>query len=85
MAHSGGHGNRRWPAEDDGGRRCPARVDSPRAPPTAVAVVTGDIILLLVLLVPIALWVVVRWLPEQRRRQSPRSQPTGPRKRWWQP
>ncbi len=47
---------------------------------------TGDILLLLVLLVPIALWAVVRWLPEQRRKQAPKSPTTtGPRKRWWQP
>ncbi len=46
---------------------------------------TGDVILLVVLLVPIVLWFALRWLPEQRRRQPHRSVATGPRKRWWQP
>jgi len=47
--------------------------------------VTGDLILLGVLLVPLALWLVLRWLPEQRRKQAPTSAAPGPRKRWWQP
>ena len=46
---------------------------------------TGDVLLLVVLLVPIAVWFVVRWLPEQRRKQPQKSRAPGPRKRWWQP
>jgi len=47
--------------------------------------VIGVVILFAVLLVPIGLWMVLRWLPEQRARQTPKAAPTGPRKRWWQP
>ena len=47
----------------------------------------GAVILLAVLLVPILLWVFVRWLPEQKKNQKPKATvtTTGPRKRWWQP
>jgi len=48
--------------------------------------VTGVVILFAVLLLPIVLWGIVRWLPERRGRRSPKAAaPTGPRKRWWQP
>jgi len=48
--------------------------------------VTGDIVLLGILLIPIALWGLLRYLPEQRRRQGAKpARPAGPRKRWWQP
>ena len=48
--------------------------------------VTVDIVLLLVLMVPIALWAVLRWLPERREKAEGRTPaPSGPRKRWWQP
>ena len=60
-------------------------VDSTGAPRTVRPDVIGDIVLLLVLLVPIALWAVVRWLPQQRRRQTREAPAVGPQKRWWQP
>jgi hypothetical protein len=47
--------------------------------------VTGVAILFAVLLLPIGVWLLVRWLPEQRARQTPRGPATGPRRRWWQP
>ncbi len=47
--------------------------------------VTVDIILLVVLTGPIALWALLRWLPEQRRSAQGRAPAPGPRKRWWQP
>ena len=51
--------------------------NSPRAHPALRLTVTGDVILLLVLMVPIGLWLAVRWLPEQRRKQAPRLPPPG--------
>ncbi len=46
---------------------------------------TGDVVLLAVLFVPVALWLLVRWLPDRRRTRTPRPPAAGPRKRWWQP
>jgi len=46
---------------------------------------TGVVILFVILLVPIGLWMVLRWLPEQRRTRAPKAPHTGPRRRWWQP
>jgi len=46
---------------------------------------TGVVLLFALLLVPIGLWVVLRWLPEQRRNQAAKAPQTGPRRRWWQP
>jgi len=63
-----------------------ARVDSPDARPFGPDGVTVDLLLLLVLMVPIAVWAVLRWLPERRERAAGRQPaPPGPRKRWWQP
>jgi len=48
--------------------------------------VTGVVILLAVLLLPIVLWGLLRWLPQHRAdRSSKAARPVGPRKRWWQP
>jgi hypothetical protein len=47
--------------------------------------VIGAVVLLLVLVVPIVLWAIVRWLPGRRQARPPARPTGGPRKRWWQP
>ena len=62
-----------------------APVASAGAPRTDGPVVIGAIILLIVLVVPIALWAFTRWLPGRQRARPPAQPKAGPRKRWWQP